>query len=110
MKHKTPVPGLALGHASSPCGGIAVTTTADGLPVGLRIAQSQLAASLDVVAARILALCALARGGSAHQRRLELLNRGTSREVVDALGLPDRRALDRLEAEADRWCREGAGA
>ncbi|GAA3953219.1 hypothetical protein [Gordonia caeni] len=91
-------------HASSPCGGLAVTTTAEGLPIGLRIARSQLAVSLDVVAARIVALCALARGSSAHQRRLRLQETGTPAEVLDALGLPDRRALLQLEEDADRWC------
>ena len=101
---------LEFGHAASPCGGLAVTTTADGLPVGMRIAQSQLSVSLDVVAARILALCALARGGTAHQRRLELEARGTPRDVLDALGLPDRAAVVRLEEAVDRWCREGVRA
>lgn len=94
----------ATSHASSPCGGLAVTTTAEGLPIGLRIAQSQLSVSLDVVAARILALCALARGGSAHQRRLRLRESGIPPEVLDALGLPDRGELLALEADADRWC------
>lgn len=101
-----PEPEPELAHASSHCGSLAVTTTAEGLPVGLRIAQSQLAVSLDVVAARIVALCALARGDSAHRRRLALLDAGTPAEVLDALGLPDRQRLLALEETADRWCRQ----
>ena len=92
------------GHAASPCGGLAVTTTREGLPIGLRIARSQLTVSLDVVAARIVALCALAGAGSAYRRRLRLQENGTPVEVLDALGLPDRRVLLQREEDADRWC------
>ncbi|MCK0438324.1 hypothetical protein MUG78_02315 [Gordonia alkaliphila] len=93
-----------LHEAASPCGGLAVTTTDEGLPVRVRIAPAQLSADLDVVAARVVALCALARGAGAHRRRLELAETGTPWEVLDALGLPDRAGLLRLEADADRWC------
>lgn len=100
--------GVTVSHAASSCGGLAVTTTAEGLPVGLRIAQSQLAVSLDVVAARIVALCALAGASSGYQRRLSLAEAGTPGEVLDALGLPDRAALLQREAAVDRWCAAGA--
>ncbi|MFZ2509909.1 MAG: hypothetical protein WAW85_02305 [Gordonia sp. (in: high G+C Gram-positive bacteria)] len=100
--------GAALSHAASSCGGLVVTTTADGLPVGVRISQAQLSVSLDVVAERIVALCALAAASSAHQRRLSLAAAGTAREVLDALGLPDRSGLLRAEAAVDRWCGTGA--
>ncbi len=102
-----PIPdGTAVSHAASPCGGLAVTTTPEGLPVGLRIAQSQLTASLDVVAQRILALCALAAASSGYQRRQSLAAAGTSSEVLDALGLPDRGGLLQAESTADHWCAE----
>ncbi|MEZ5210086.1 MULTISPECIES: hypothetical protein [unclassified Gordonia (in: high G+C Gram-positive bacteria)] len=99
-------PAPELSYASSPCGSLSVTTTAEGLPVGLRIAQSQLAVSLDVLARRIVVLCRLARGDGAHRRRLALAEAGVDAEVLDALGLPDRAELVRLEDDADRWCRE----
>lgn len=93
-----------LGHAASPCGGLAVTTTAEGLPVGVRIDASQLSVALDVLAQRIVALCALAAATSGHRRRLVLAGAGTATEVLDALGLPDRAGLLRAEAAVDRWC------
>ncbi|WP_024332744.1 hypothetical protein [Gordonia hirsuta] len=94
-----------LSHATSTCGGLAVTTTADGLPVGLRIAQTQLSVSLEVVAERIVALCALAAAGSGYRRREQLAAAGTATQVLDALGLPDRSALLRIEENAETWCR-----
>lgn len=101
-----PVPGgLAPGPGSavSRCGGLAVTTTCSGLPVTLRIDGAQLAASPAVLAARIVALAALARGASAHDHRRRLQESGTPVDVLDALNLPDRAALMDLEQAVDRW-------
>lgn len=94
-------------HASSPRGGLTVTTTPTGLPVALGIAPGQLAAGLDVLAGRIVALCALARGVAAYRRREELARAGTPHELLEAFALPDRAALLALEESADRWCRQG---
>ena len=95
-----------LHRAASFGGALAVTTTAEGLPVQVHIAPAQLAADLDVVAARVVALCALARGSGAYRRRLELAESGTPPEVLDALGLPDRAGLLALENAADRGCED----
>lgn len=95
-------------HAASPDGALAVTTTPEGVPIGIRIGQGALAASLDVVAAQLMALCALARGSGGYRRRLELASSGTPAEVLDALALPDRGELLRLEEDVDRWYRAGA--
>ncbi|MFT4088392.1 MAG: hypothetical protein QM658_14805 [Gordonia sp. (in: high G+C Gram-positive bacteria)] len=92
---------VALSCATSPCGSVAVTTTAEGLPVGLRIAQSQMSAAPEVLAARIVALCRLAAMSAGARRRAALAADGVSAEVLDALRLPDRAALLRAEDEAD---------
>lgn len=103
-----PDPGrVELCHAGSPRGELVVATTPEGLPVSLHIAPGQLAVGPDVLAGRIVALCALARGIGAHRRREELARAGTSAEVLDAFGLPDRATLLALEETADRWCRRG---
>ena len=91
--------------ASSPCGGISVIATPAGIPVQVRIARSQLSADRETLAARIVALCAVARAGDGYRRRRQLSDDGTPFEVLDALGLPDRDRLLTLEEAADDLCR-----
>ncbi|MFT3717035.1 MAG: hypothetical protein QM774_14135 [Gordonia sp. (in: high G+C Gram-positive bacteria)] len=87
-------------HAASPCGGLTVTTTPDGIPVSVRIGRAQLSVTPERLAARIVALCAVARAGADHRHRLHLIERGTPAETLDALGLASRRRVVELEESA----------
>ncbi|MDF2825499.1 MAG: hypothetical protein K0R68_2907 [Mycobacterium sp.] len=98
----------------SPSGGIRVTTTERGLPVGLEIGHRELARPADELAADILRLCELSGQNLQVSRRRELVARGVSAAVIQGLKLATTDDLKRcaariieIEEEAEPDTRSG---
>ncbi|RPA61141.1 hypothetical protein EF294_10935 [Gordonia oryzae] len=74
--------------ARSRDGAISVITTPAGLPLAVRIDDTQLRKHPQAVAADVLRLCQQSAMASAIRLRARLLDAGTPTEVVESLGLP----------------------
>lgn len=90
-----------LSQARSRSGAIAVVTTPAGLPVSVRIDNSQLSKQPQVLADEILRLCRQSAMAAGIRLRRELCESGASREVIDALNLPEPGDLARVEHRDD---------
>lgn len=78
-----------------------VRTTAQGLPVDVRIDPSWMRRGPAALAAEIVDLCALARVRAGVQQRQSLLDSGLPRDVVAMMGLPTPADLAAAEARLD---------
>ncbi|MEO9329829.1 hypothetical protein [Gordonia aurantiaca] len=86
-------------HARSRTGALAVRTTAQGLPVAVRIDPAELRKHPDVLAADILRLCRQAAMSAGIRLRENLIAAGVDRDVISTLRLP---RPDDLAAEEER--------
>ena len=86
------------GALRSPGGGIAVSTTERGLPVGLTIHERELGRPAGELAAEILLLCQLSAQRLQVSRRQHLLDRGVSPTAIEGLVLATAGDLERTEA------------
>ncbi|GAA1658995.1 hypothetical protein MMUR_18460 [Mycolicibacterium murale] len=99
------------GALRSPGGGIAVSTTERGLPVGLTIHERELGRPAAELAAEILLVCQLSAQRLQVSRRQDLVARGVSPEVIQGLDLATvddlKRSAAKLveldEDEGDDW-------
>lgn len=96
----------------SPSGGIQVSTTERGLPVALKLDQSELTRPAKELAEEILLLCQLAGGRQQVSRRQALAASGVSAAVIQGLNLCTADDLERAETrlrgvdedtEPDTW-------
>ncbi|ANW66329.1 hypothetical protein BCA37_24610 [Mycobacterium sp. djl-10] len=87
------------GTLRSPGGGIAVSTTERGLPVGLMISEHELGRPAAELAAEILVLCQLSGQRLQVSRRQQLLDSGLSPATLEGLGLATVADLERTEAK-----------
>ena len=94
-------PEITTSSARSRCGGLAVVTTIQGLPLTVRISESQLVKSPAVLAEEILRLCKQSSMAAGISLRAELIGSGVSVDVVDSLGLPRPDELARMEMHDD---------
>ncbi|MDL9936710.1 hypothetical protein QSJ18_08160 [Gordonia sp. ABSL1-1] len=101
-------------HARSRSGGVSVTTTAQGLPLAVRIETSELRKDPAVLATEVLRLCRRAAMSAGVALRADLLAAGVDRDLVDTMALPRADDLARTEyaddAAADApasWLRRG---
>ncbi|WP_067711985.1 hypothetical protein [Nocardia yamanashiensis] len=98
---------------SSRTGAIVVTTTEEGLPVGLSVASDQLRGAPEPLAAEILRLCRQAATRAGMQRRAQLQAAGLAPELLALTGLPTVEQVSRQEiveeqdydTEPDSWLR-----
>jgi hypothetical protein len=90
--------------ARSRTGGIAVSTTENGLPVALRIEDAELQKPPQALADEIMALCRLAAARAQVARRRELTAAGVGLTVLRDLRL----ATDEDLAQAEEAAARGA--
>ncbi|MEP9393691.1 hypothetical protein ABLE92_09540 [Gordonia sp. VNQ95] len=74
--------------ARSRDGGVSVVTTAEGLPLTVRIADARLSSPPQALADEILRLCRQSSMAAGIALRLQLAQSGTPADVLDSLGLP----------------------
>lgn len=91
----------ATSSARSRSGAIAVTTTAQGLPLAVRIDESQLAKAPQVLADDVLRLCKQSAMAAGVRLRAQLAASGMSPEVLESLDLPQPDDLARVEQADD---------
>lgn len=101
-------------EAASACGGLRVVTSAQGLPVELDIAGTQLRRPPEVLAAELLRLCRRAAMSAGVRLRNQLAAAGVSRSDLDLMALPTTDELAQAERNDDLaaqdWRRYAAGA
>lgn len=88
-------------------GALAITCTAAGLPVRMRISAAAMRRSPDALAQEILALCRLAGAAAGVSNRAQLVGDGVDEETLGLLGLPSRAELVAAEAAADACAARG---
>lgn len=96
-------------RAESPCGGLAVTTTAQGLPLSVTIGDGHLRRPPEVLAGDLLRLCRRASLSAGADLRSRLAAAGVERGDLDLMGLPTTDDLARVELDDDRAARRWAG-
>lgn len=89
------------GTLRSPGGGVVVSTTERGLPVGLAIHERELSRPAAQLAAEVLLLCQLSAQRLQASRREDLIARGVGPEVIQGLDLA---TVEDLERSAARLC------
>lgn len=82
-------------------GAITVTTTAQGLPVAVRLTDSAMGLGADTLAARILALCGEGRIAAGVALREAVAAQGVGDEVLDMMGLATVEDLARAQSADD---------
>lgn len=82
-------------------GAVWVKTTAQGLPIDVRIDPSWMRRGPVALAAEIVDLCELSRIRAGVQQRQALLDSGLARDVVAMMGLPTPSELAAAEARLD---------
>ncbi|WP_238422605.1 hypothetical protein [Gordonia sp. 'Campus'] len=87
--------------ARSRSGGLAVRTTAHGLPVAVRIDPSELQKDPSMLAGDILRLCRQSAMSAGIRLRESLLASGVDRDLVGEMNLPDSDDLARAEWRDD---------
>ncbi|MEU0540335.1 hypothetical protein [Nocardia sp. NPDC005978] len=98
---------------SSRTGSVVVTTTEQGLPVGLEVERDQLRGDPDQLAGEILRLCAQSAARAGLERRAQLQAAGLAPEMLALSGLPTIEEVTRQEyveeqeydTEPDSWLR-----
>ncbi|MCR5979570.1 hypothetical protein GDN83_17815 [Gordonia jinghuaiqii] len=88
-------------HARSRSAGLAVRTTAQGLPVAIRIEPSELDKNPELLAGDILRLCQQAAMSAGIRLRESLLASGVDRDLVGEMNLPRPDDLARAEWRDD---------
>lgn len=88
-------------QARSRSGALAVVTTPQGLPVAIRIDNSQLTKQPQALANEILRLCRQSAMVAGIRLREQMTAQGTASEVIDALKLPRPDDLARAEHHDD---------
>lgn len=105
----TSVPPEATTTVRSRGGGITVTCTPAGLPVGMRLEPAQCRRDLSALAADVVALCRLAGVTAGVRRRTTMAAEGVPEETLSLLGLPTRDDLLTSEEAADAGRGRAAG-
>ncbi|QKT08143.1 hypothetical protein HUN08_13795 [Gordonia sp. X0973] len=82
-------------------GAISVTTTAQGLPVEVTIAESALRLGARAIAAQVLALCEQGRVSAGVRLRETLTCDGVDEELLALMGLATADDLARIQSDAD---------
>jgi hypothetical protein len=80
-------------------GGIQVRVTERGLPIALKLSQGELSKAPSQLARDIMLMCQLSAKRSQVARRHDLIARGFSPAVIDALKLSSEEDLARAEAD-----------
>ncbi|MCZ0914372.1 hypothetical protein O0V02_18445 [Gordonia amicalis] len=88
-------------QARSRSGGLAVRTTAQGLPVAVQIASTELDKHPELLAADILRLCKQAAMSAGIRLRENLLAAGVDRDLVNEMKLPRPEDLSAAEERDD---------
>lgn len=88
-------------QARSRSGGLAVRTTAQGLPVAVHIASTELDKHPELLAADILRLCKQAAMSAGIRLRENLLAAGVDRDLVNEMKLPRPEDLSAAEERDD---------
>lgn len=83
--------------ATSLTGSIAVRTTEQGLPLGIRLDQDQLRRAPEALAAEILRLCKQSANRAGLARRTQLQEAGFTSEMLAMTGLPTEQDVARQE-------------
>jgi hypothetical protein len=96
---QAPKPGRGVRPVSSRGGGISVTTTERGLPIGLKISARELSRTPQDLANEIMALCQLSAVRQQVARRRNLVARGVGHTVIRSLNLATEEDLAEAEAE-----------
>ncbi|MFI6046327.1 hypothetical protein ACIA8C_32235 [Nocardia sp. NPDC051321] len=78
-------------------GSIAVRTTEQGLPLGIRLDQDQLRRAPEALAAEILRLCKQSANRAGMARRAQLQEAGFTSEMLAMTGLPTEQEVARQE-------------
>ncbi|TYQ11548.1 UNVERIFIED_ORG: hypothetical protein L601_001600000970 [Gordonia westfalica J30] len=90
-----------LSQARSRSGGLAVRTTAQGLPVAVHIASTELDKHPELLAADILRLCRQSAMSAGIRLRENLLAAGVDRDLVNEMKLPQPEDLAAAEERDD---------
>ncbi|TSD97870.1 hypothetical protein FOV72_07430 [Gordonia rubripertincta] len=88
-------------QARSRSGGLAVRTTAQGLPVAVHIASTELDKHPELLAADILRLCRQSAMSAGIRLRENLLAAGVDRDLVNEMKLPQPEDLAAAEERDD---------
>lgn len=94
-------PITAMSSARSRSGNVSVVTTAQGLPMSVRIENAALAKEPSTLANEVLRLCQQSAMAAGIRIREHLLETGVSREIVDEMKLPKPDDLARAEQRDD---------
>ncbi|WP_107654185.1 hypothetical protein [Nocardia suismassiliense] len=78
-------------------GSIAVRTTEQGLPLGIKLDQDQLRRAPEALAAEILRLCKQSANRAGMARRAQLKEAGFTAEMLSMTGLPTEQEVARQE-------------
>lgn len=78
-------------------GSIAVRTTEQGLPLGIKLDQDQLRRDPEALAAEILRLCKQSANRAGMARRTQLQEAGFTSEMLAMTGLPTEQEVARQE-------------
>ncbi len=98
MTNNEPVPNVTTVTTENRNGTIVVKATDQGMPLDIRVAQSELRYGADALAAEIMRLTKQAATEAGARRREELAKSGVPEDVLNRLGLPTRE-----QAIEDQW-------